>query len=266
MELEGRVAIVTGSAGGLGLVTATMLAEAGARVVLADLPDSKLEAAADSVNEIGTAAHTNVDISDEESVERLIAFALEAFGRLDIVVNNAARQGLLEDADVLSMSPETWDSVFAVNARGTMLMCKHALPALFESDGASIVNLGSGTASAGDDFASAYACSKGAIQTLTYYLATQYAQRGVRCNCVAPGLINTARLQASMPEPLRDAVVESKLLGRLAEPSEVAEVVVFLASARSAFLTGQVVHVDGGFFAHLPHVPAMRKVVAQLSG
>ncbi len=266
MELDGKVAIVTGSAGGLGLVTATMLAAAGARVVLTDLPGSTLEDAAASVNAVGSAAHTNVDISDEESVERLIAFAVETFGGLDIVVNNAARQGLREDADVLSMSTETWDSVFAVNARGTMLMCKHALPALFESDGAAIVNIGSGTASAGDDFASAYACSKGAIQTLTYYVATQYAHRGVRCNCVAPGLINTARLQGSMPEPIRNAIVESKLLGRLAEPSDVAEVVLFLASSRSAFLTGQVLHVDGGYFAHLAHVPELRKVMAKMSG
>jgi NAD(P)-dependent dehydrogenase (short-subunit alcohol dehydrogenase family) len=263
--LDGRVAIVTGSAGGLGLETAKVLAEAGAAIVLADLPGSDLDGAARAVGQIGRAAHCSVDISDEASVERLIRFTLETLGQLDVLVNNAARQGLRDDTDVLSMSVDVWDSIFAVNARGTMLMAKHALPALFESDAAAIVNIGSGMANAGDDTSTAYACTKAAIQTITYYLATQNAARGVRCNCVAPGLINTATLQASMPESLRDVIIESMSLARLAEPVDVARAVLFLASEQSSYLTGQVLHVDGGYFSHLPHVPAVRNEVARLA-
>jgi NAD(P)-dependent dehydrogenase (short-subunit alcohol dehydrogenase family) len=206
-----------------------------------------------------------VDISDESAVEALIAFAVERFGRLDVVDNNAARQALPGDTLIATMDVELWDSVFAVNARGTMLMCKHAIPAMAANGGGAIVNIASGTATAGDDFASAYACTKAAIITLTRYVATQCAHQGIRCNAISPGLIRTPTLEGALPEAARDVFVAHKLAGRLGEPRDIAELVLFLASDRSSFITGQVVAADGGFFAHLPSVPALRSLMAQMA-
>jgi NAD(P)-dependent dehydrogenase (short-subunit alcohol dehydrogenase family) len=266
-ELSGKVAIVTGSARGIGLETATLLAGAGASVVLADLPGTALEEAAAQVGATGaTVGHHVVDIADEAAVRALVAYTTDTFGRLDVLVNNAARQGLVEDADVMTQDVDIWDSVFAVNARGTMLMCKHSLAPMMKDGGGSIVNLSSGTATAGDFFATAYACTKGAISTLTKYVATQYAEGGIRCNAIAPGLVNTPALQAGMPKPMQDIFVQSKLAGRLGEPRDVAEMALFLASERSSFITGQVLHVDGGFFAHLPSTVAVRQAMAAMGG
>jgi len=268
-ELAGRVAIVTGAARGIGLETAAVLAAARARVVIADLPDSAMAQAVETVR--GRArgvdvAHHAVDISDEAAVEALFAFVLERFGRLDILVNNAALQGLAQDGDVAHEQVEVWDRVFAVNARGTMLMCKHAIVPMTEDGGGSIVNLSSGTASAGDHFATAYACSKAAIQTLTMYVATQYAAGGIRCNAIAPGLVRTPALEAGLPPLLQDAFVASKLIGRLGECADIAEAALFLASDRSSFITGQVLHVDGGFFAHTPSTGDVRRAMQAMDG
>src|SRR5271169_6369880 len=145
-DLDGKVAIVTGAAGGIGSVTAQVLVELGAKVVLADLPNTALVEKTSAAGSKEQAVSCVVDISDESSVKALMDFTVKTFGGIDIVHNNAARQGLPDDLDVLSMSVETWDSVFSVNARGTMLMCKHSLPVLFERGGGSIINMSSGTA------------------------------------------------------------------------------------------------------------------------
>jgi NAD(P)-dependent dehydrogenase (short-subunit alcohol dehydrogenase family) len=254
-DLNGRVAIVTGAGGvgGIGECTARLLAEAGARVVLADLPGSKLEETAASLIKQGyDATHCATDISDERSVESLIRFTQQKHGRLDILDNNAASQGQAEDRDITTMSVELWDHIMGVNARGAMLMCKHALPVMMAGGGGSIINISSGTSMAGDFFATAYAASKGAVNTLTRYVATQYGAKGIRCNALVLGLIATPILNAVMPEPLRDIFRDNKLVGRLGEPRDVAEMVLFLASDRSRFITGQLLPVDGGFYAHTP--------------
>ncbi len=264
--LNGKVAIVTGAGGmgNIGAQTARLLAESGARVVLADVDGSALEAttAALSAAGLGVACHST-DISDERSVESLIGFTREKFGRLDILDNNAASQGQSEDAEVTSLSVELWDHIMGVNARGTMLMCKHALPLMISGGGGSIINISSGTSAAGDFFATAYAASKGAINTLTRYVATQYGARGIRCNALILGLIDTPKLQTVMPPPLREVFRENKLVQRLGRPLDVAQMVAFLASDLSSFITGQLLPVDGGFYAHTPTTVAVGKLLAQ---
>jgi NAD(P)-dependent dehydrogenase (short-subunit alcohol dehydrogenase family) len=267
MELRGRVAIVTGAGGegGIGECTARLLAEAGARVVLADLSSSKLEKTASGLIKEGLeVAQCATDISDERSVESLIRFTQQKYGRLDILDNNAASQGQAEDREVASMSVALWDQIMAVNARGTMLACKHALPLMMAGGGGSIINISSGTSTAGDFFATAYASSKGAINTLTRYVATQYGPHGVRCNALVLGLIATPVLEATMPEPLREIFRENKLTGRLGEPRDVAEMVVFLGSERSRYITGQLLPVDGGFYAHTPTSAPVKALLAKL--
>jgi NAD(P)-dependent dehydrogenase (short-subunit alcohol dehydrogenase family) len=259
-DLRDRVVIVTGAASGIGLRTAQMFGAAGANVVLADLPGSKLEEAAASI--VGGAAVPHVvDIADETMVRELIRFTVDRFGRLDVVDNNAARLGLAADLDVVGMDVDLWDGVFAVNSRGTMLMCKHAVPVMIERGGGSIINVSSAVAFGGDDFATAYGCSKAAIVALTRYVATQYGQHGVRCNSIAPGLVHTPALDAGLPEPMREVFISQQLVGRLGEPSDIAAMVLFLASDRSSFITGQVIQVDGGFLAHLPNVDAGRRLL-----
>lgn len=263
-ELEGKVAIVTGSTRGIGLQTAHLLAEAGARVVIADLPGTALAEAVAAVGSAGEVAQHAVDISDESSVAALIAFALECFGRLDVLNNNAALTGDPADVDVRAESVEAWDRAFAVNARGTMLMCKHALGPMIDGGGGSIINVSSGTARAGHERFTAYACSKAAVEALTRYVATQYGGQGVRCNAVALGLIGTEALREGMPKPLQDAVVANKLVGRLGEPRDVSQAIRFLASDRSSFITGEVLAVDGGYFAHSPSLDAERRAMAEM--
>ena len=266
-DLNGRVAIVTGAGGvgGIGECTARLLAESGARVVLADLPGSKLEETAASLIKQGCdATHCATDISDERSVELLIRFTQQKYGRLDILDNNAASQGQAEDRDITTMSVDLWDHIMGVNARGAMLMCKHALPVMMAGGGGSIINISSGTSMAGDFFATAYAASKGAVNTLTRYVATQYGAKGIRCNALVLGLIATPILKSVMPEPLRDIFRDNKLVGRLGEPRDVAEMVLFLASDRSRFITGQLLPVDGGFYAHTPTTAPVLAMLAKM--
>jgi NAD(P)-dependent dehydrogenase (short-subunit alcohol dehydrogenase family) len=251
LGLDGKVAIVTGAAGGIGSVTARVLVEAGARVVLADLPGTALAEKTAAAGSPEQARATEVDISDEASVKALIEFTVDTFGRLDVVDNNAARQGLADDLDVLSMGVDVWDSVFAVNARGAMLMCKHSIPVMIGNGGGSIINMSSGSALAADLQPTAYACTKAAINTLTIYVATQYGSKGIRCNAISPGLVLTPTLERMMPEPVRALFVEHKLVGRLGDPRDIAELVRFLASDASSYITGENIRIDGGFLAHV---------------
>jgi NAD(P)-dependent dehydrogenase (short-subunit alcohol dehydrogenase family) len=268
-DLSGKVAIVTGSGGvgNIGATTARVLAQAGARVVLADLAGSRLEETTRALSDEGfEVAQCPTDISQEAQVQALMAFTKKTFGRLDVLDNNAASQGHREDGVLGDMSVELWDKVFSVNARGTMLMCKHALPLMIEGGGGSIINISSGTAQAGDFFSTAYASTKGAINTLTKYVATQYGSQGIRCNAVAPGLVMTSMLMSAMPEPILQIFRGHSLTGSLGQPQDIAEAVAFLASERSRFITGQVIPVDGGIFAHIPTVVEVAAVMAKAAG
>ena len=164
-----------------------------------------MEAAAERAAAAGTVAHHPVDISDESAVEALIAFTVERFGRLDILDNNAAgvASNPFDDSLVTGLQADMWDRVFAVNARGTMLMCKHAIPHMVRAGGGSIINITSDSYAGGDDFPTAYACSKGALVTLTKYIATQFGRQGVRCNAISPGLMRSRKMLENMPEPVR---------------------------------------------------------------
>lgn len=265
-ELEGRVAVVSGagSASGIGAATVRLLCAAGARVVMTDLAQSDIRETAASLSAEGldvTAAI--VDISDEQEVRKFFDWVHTTFGRLDVIDNNAANQANPTDTTVTELDVGLWDRIITTNARGTMLMCKHALPLMIQGGGGSIINISSGTSLAGDFYATAYACSKGAINTLTKYVATQYGHQGIRCNAVAPGLVMTAALDRSLPPPVREIFRGHSLTGELGQPRDIAEAVLFLASDRSRFITGQVISVDGGIYAHIPTVPEVRNLQSQ---
>ncbi|MCU1454117.1 MAG: short-chain dehydrogenase/reductase [Acidimicrobiales bacterium] len=263
-ELDGRVAIVTGSgaAGGIGAASVRALAEAGARVVLADLETSDVAAVAEEIASDGhEVAHKTVDISVEDSVKDLIAFTLERFGRLDVVDNNAASNHLVPfDTDLLDVSVHLWDEMFAVIARGTMLMCRESVRVMIGRGGGSIINVSSGKALAGDISEAAYSAAKSAVNTLTRTVATMYGKQGVRCNTVSPGVIQTTLMKAVVPETMADLFKQNILTPDLGDPSDIANLIVFLASDRSKYITGQLIPVDGGFSAHLPSVASVSRL------
>lgn len=267
-DLQGKVAIVTGAGakGGLGFVIAQTLAQAGAQVVITGRRAEELEQVAGNLQEQGLAVRQHLlNIAEEDSVEALLAFTRQTFGRLDTLVNNAAMTSTPQDKKVTEMTVEQWDASFATNARGTMLMCKHALPLMVESGGGSIVNVSSGTSLAADMQFTSYGSSKGAINTLTRYVATQYGKQGVRCNALIVGLVRTAKMERTLPKPIVDLFVANHLSPRLGESEDVAEATRFLATDHSAWITGQAIGVDGGVYAHVPTLVGMAELAARLA-
>jgi NAD(P)-dependent dehydrogenase (short-subunit alcohol dehydrogenase family) len=252
--IEGKTAIVTGSGSGIGRASARALATAGAHVVVADI---NLDGAEETVAEIeaagGSASAVAVDVSDEASVARMVDTAVARYGSLQLLHNNAADVQIIQrDTDVLEMDTEVWDRTMAVNVRGPMLGCKHAIPHMVAAGGGAIVTTSSTSGQFGDLSRVAYGVSKAGIDSLTRYVATLYGKQGVRANAVAPGVVKTPALTANVsPEEL--ALFErNHVTPGMGEPAHIAEVVTFLLSDGAAYITGQVVNVDGGLTMHTP--------------
>jgi NAD(P)-dependent dehydrogenase (short-subunit alcohol dehydrogenase family) len=251
-ELDGRVAIVTGAAGNIGSETSKALGEAGARVAMVDIEAVQLEAVAASLRAEGfDVLPIAADVTSEADVARAVATTVETFGGIDILDNNAGGTTLTAtegDGDVTTMTVDLWNRLIAINLTAPMLLCKHVIPSMVERGGGSIVNISSGTSLAGNDAYTAYACSKGGLNTLTKYVATSHAAKGIRCNALALGIV----VPPGTPETPDMPFLGHKLVGRLGRPRDIADMVVFLASERSSYITGQIISIDGGFFAHLP--------------
>jgi len=261
-KLAARVAIVTGGGSGIGRASALALAREGAAVVVADLVEERAKSVAAEIAAAGGRARAQaVDVADEASVIAMIAAALADFGGLDILHNNAAATdwGVLGgDGELASLELAIWERTLAVNLRGVLLGCKHAIPALLARGGGAIVNTSSASGLTGDLVRTAYGVSKAGVDGLTRYVATQYGKRGIRCNAIAPGVIETPALRQNVP-PEQIALFERHhLTPRLGTPEDIANAVVFLASDDAAFITGQILSVDGGLLAHHPTVAEVR--------
>ncbi|GAA5045814.1 NAD(P)-dependent dehydrogenase (short-subunit alcohol dehydrogenase family) [Thermocatellispora tengchongensis] len=249
-RFEGRVALVTGAASGIGAATVRRLAAEGARVGIADVrEDAAKELAAELGAELGpdTALALPCDVADEEQVAAAVGRLADAYGRLDVAHANAADLSpavYRRDLDLTGMDTAVWDRTMAVNLRGAMLVVKHAVPRM--RDGGAIVFTSSVSAYAGDHEHAAYGASKAALGGLVRYVATMYGERGIRCNAVAPGLVLTETARAALgPERLAAKAAE-RLLPWAAEPADVAAAVAFLASEEARCVTGQTLLVDGG--------------------
>ncbi|MCF1503795.1 SDR family NAD(P)-dependent oxidoreductase [Afifella sp. H1R] len=240
-DLAGRTALVTGAARGIGRATALTLRARGAQILATDMSEAVHDLAADGI------ATLTGNIADEETAIRSVALAVERFGRLDILVNNAGRT---MNKPLVDMSLADWDDVMSVNARGTFLHAREAVRAMLSSGGV-IVNMASIVAQVAMKDTAVYAASKGAIAQLTKVIAVEYGDRGIRANAVLPGVIETDILEDIVPDSRATLASYGAAhpLGRVGQPQDIAEVVAFLASPASAFMTGTLVTADGGFTA-----------------
>lgn len=252
--LDGKTAVVTGSGNGIGRAIALALAGAGASVVVSDvLADDGARTAGEITEQGGRAAFIPADVSDAGQSAALIAYAADTFGGIDILVNNAGIGG--GKVRLHEIEPEDFDRVIDVNLRGTFLCSKFAIPHFLAKHDGRIVNTASTYGLIGAPKAAAYCASKGAIINLTRQLAVDYGPDGIRVNAICPGYIDTGlgrRGPLLTPEEFTDATaVREKAagmqpLGRQAQPAEVADVALFLASDAASFMTGSIVTVDGG--------------------
>lgn len=269
-RFEGKVALITGAASGIGAATARRLAREGARVVIADINEAGAKQVAEDIQRAGgVAIVVRADVSDPREVEAMTARAVEAFGRLDILHNNAT---LVEVGQIAHLTFEGWNRTLAVNLTGTFLGMKQALPVMRGHGGGAIVNTASISGLAGDYGLAAYNAAKAGVVNLTRAAAVEFARYRIRVNCICPGAIETpllgsllgdndpvphwilARAGRSIPsaeqrQRFRERLVKAHPLGRLGSPDEIAAVACFLASDDASFITGAAIVADGGVMA-----------------
>jgi NAD(P)-dependent dehydrogenase (short-subunit alcohol dehydrogenase family) len=249
-DLAGKVAVITGGGGGIGSATATRLARAGAAIAVVDINQAAARQVAAHLKSKALKAEAFfTDVSDEAAVRRLIADVIRVFGRVDIVHNNAVNNapdvfGMDQTHGLLDMSVEVWDAAFAVNVRGPMLLSKHAIARMIEQQsGGVIVNMSSLASELPGQSLTAYGATKGALNTLTGYIATQYGPHNIRCNALLCGAVITRGMRNFFSETQLRAMVANTPLRRATEPEDIAAMVHFLVSEDSRQLTGRLVRV-----------------------
>ena len=244
-DFSGRVAVVTGGASGMGAATVALLSARDATVIIVDQNGG---AAAELCESHGLASPQIGDVSDSAFCDQVVADTVDRYGRLDVVINAA---GVIVRATAAATSDEEWHRVMRVNLDGTFFMCRAAVRSM--QRGGAIVNFGSIWGDLGADGVAAYCASKGAIHNLTRALAIEHAKDGIRVNAVCPGEVDTPMLRSARSAPVSsemlDKIAATVPMGRLAQPEEIAEVVAFLASDRSSYMTGSMVSVDAGYGA-----------------
>ena len=248
MRLTGKVALITGAARGQGAVEARVFAKEGASVVLTDIRDDEGEKVAAEINELGGKAHyMRHDVIEEREWVVAVARTVELFGGLHVLINNA---GIFVTTVIEHTTVEEWDRIMDINARGVFLGIKHAIPAMRESGGGSIVNISSTAGLVGNPREGAYTASKGAVRLMTKSAAIQAAKDGIRVNSVHPGFIDTEMVAFISQDPESMAEIMPKIpLGRSGTSDDIAKGALFLASDEASYVTGTELVIDGGYVA-----------------
>lgn len=246
-KLEGRVAVVTGGGSGIGAATVRRFAREGASVIVADLSGTRAEKISREVTAAGgKARQLKMDASDPEGVQAAIQLALDTYGRLDVMFNNA---GFAELSSIEDTTLESWNRVLAVTLTSTFLGIKYSIPIMRQQGGGAIVNTASISGTRGDYGLASYNAAKAGVINLTRAAAMENARHKIRVNCVCPGAINTRApelLAGNRADEFRRLQAAAAPLGRMGEPEEIANTVLFLASDESSFITGEAIIVDGG--------------------
>ena len=260
-RLKDKVAIVTGSTSGIGVGIARLYVAEGAKVVICGRRKEKGQAVVDRITEEGgEASYHFMDIMATESIEALMEDTAKQYGKIDILVNNAANVGL-KDGRVDELTLEMWDNIFQSDVRGTFYATKCVLPYMQKNEnGGSIINIGSMASCGGDLGSTAYACAKAGVDMLTQATALQYGKQKIRCNCVRPGLIVTPENESVVPQALKDIFLSNIMVDRYGCPEDIGHMCVYLGSDESAYVSGQIINVDGGLNSHVPTVAQFRQL------
>lgn len=264
-SLADRVAIVTGGSGGIGSATCRALAKRGASIVVADIAENSAQELAEELRGDGhKAIATGVDLAEESQIKAMIIKTVDAFGRLDILDNNAALltpEMAQADGNIETMDLDVWDKTFRVNTRGTMICCREALKIMTEQKSGSIINTASNLALQGNIIQAAYSASKAAVIQMTRSIATSHGKIGIRCNAVLPGLTGTNAALSHLPPKLIEIVTEETLTPFLGKPEDIANLVAFLASDEARYITGQAIAADGGTSIHIPGFARLKEFI-----
>jgi NAD(P)-dependent dehydrogenase (short-subunit alcohol dehydrogenase family) len=254
--LEGRVALVTGAGSGIGARTAQRLAEAGALLAVTDLDGESAERVAKQIRTAGGhAVGSRLDVTDETAWVQVVAKTVAEWGAITILHGNAGPTAgaiMSRDRDVMNMDVEVWDLVMAVVLRGNMLACKHILPSMMGAGGGAIILTSSIKGRVGSSLRTAYSSAKGGLEQFTRVVATGYGRYAVRCNAIAPGIVDTPGLRATAGEQYVRDLTAAHLIPRLGTESDIASMVVYLASDAGSFITGQTLVIDGGLSGYVP--------------
>lgn len=254
-RLQNKVALITGAASGIGRASAELMAQEGAKVVIADFNVEGAKKVAENIKKSGgEATGIFLDAGKEESIKEAVDTTVDAYGTINILYNNVGLTNLQKDLDVVNMDLDEWDRLMNVNTKSVLLGSRFAIPYMKEAGGGSIINTASMAAFASDAIRSAYGASKAAVVNLTKYIATQYGKDNIRCNAVAPGLILTPAAEDNMPQPVIDIFQKFNALPYHGEPEDIGYTVLFLASDEAKYITGQTIKVEGGHYIGNPSI------------
>lgn len=246
-RLAGKVAAITGAASGIGRDMALIFAREGATVAVLDVRPERAKQTADLIeSEGGKAGFFPVDVRDKEQVEQAFAAVIDAFGRVDVLVNDA---GTTRPGSVVNTTFDDWELVLDTNLRGTFLCSRAVLPGMLERGAGAIVNIGSVSGMGGDSEAAAYNAAKGAVINLTRSMAVDFGPHGIRTNCICPGGIGTPVVLRAMTEERQATMGASVPMGRIGKPAEIGYLALFLVSDEASYVNGAIIPADGGLMA-----------------
>jgi meso-butanediol dehydrogenase/(S,S)-butanediol dehydrogenase/diacetyl reductase len=251
LKLQGKVAIITGATDGIGKATALKFASEGAKVIMVGRSEARGRSAEAEVRKLGDAHYIQADVSDSLQVKQFTEETIKRYGRIDVLVNNAA---MVHAGTILTTSEEKWDEIIDINLKGVFLCCKYVIPHMQKNGGGVIVNMGSINSMMAMENEAVYDTSKGGVLMLTKAIALDFAKSNIRANCILPGAVETTMLNASLnaasdPTQAREWTIQRHPVRRFGRPEEIAEVILFLAADAPPFMTGAVIPVDGGILA-----------------